>query len=76
MAKKGTLVSNLLSGLDPPATLTSMEITSGGGDLVWSTPQGDYVFNAPNGKSTTVISFTYVQNGIPVTNNTLTVGTG
>ena len=76
MAKKGTLVSNLLSGLDPPATLTSMEIASGGGDLVWSTPQGDYVFNAPNGRSTTVIRFTYVQNGIPVTTNTLTVGTG
>jgi hypothetical protein len=52
-----------------------MEVTSGGGALVWTTPQGDYVFNAPNGRSTTVLRFTYVQNGIPVTNNTLTVGT-
>jgi hypothetical protein len=76
VAKKGTLVSNVLSGLDPAATLTAMEVSSGGGDLVWTTPQGDYVFDAPNGRSTTVIRFSYVQNGIPVTNNTLTVSTG
>ena len=76
MAKKGTLASNVLSGLEPAAALTAMEVASGGGDLVWTTPQGDYVFNAPNGRSTTVIRFTYVQNGIPVTTNTLTVSTG
>jgi hypothetical protein len=74
--KKGTLASNLLSGLDPVATLAAMEITSGGGEIVWTTAQGDYVFNASNGRSTTVIRFTYVQNGIPVTNNTLTISTG
>ena len=50
-----------------------MEITSGGGELVWTTAEGDYVFNASNGKNTTVITFTYVQNAIPVTGNTLTI---
>jgi hypothetical protein len=52
-----------------------MAITSGGGDLVWTTVDGDYVFNAPNGRDITVLTFTYVQNGIPVTGNTLSIST-
>ena len=70
------LEQHVLPGLNPAATLAATAITSGGGDVVWTTVQGDYVFNAPNGRSTTVIRFTYVQNGIPVTDNTLTISTG
>jgi hypothetical protein len=76
VAKKGTLVSNVLRGLNPAGTITAITIASGGGDLAWTTAAGDYVFNAPNGRSTTVIRFTYVQNGIPVTDNTLSISTG
>jgi hypothetical protein len=76
VAKKGTVAANLLGGLSPAGTLTASSITSGGGDLVWTTPEGDYVFNAPNGKDITVMTFTYIQNGIPVTGNTLTIRTG
>jgi hypothetical protein len=76
VAKKGTLAANLLAGLTPAGTLTSMDITTGGGDLVWTTAAGDYVFNAPNGKDTTVLTFTYIQNAIPVPGNTLTIRTG
>lgn len=76
VAKKGTLAANLLAGLSPVGTLTAMGITEGGGDLVWTTAAGDYVFNAPNGKDTTVLTFTYVQNDIPVSGNTLTIWTG
>ena len=76
VAKKGTLVSNLLPGLSPEATLAAVDIVSGRGDLVYTSPEGDYVFNAPNGRNTTVIEFTYIQNEIPVTDNTLTISTG
>ena len=76
VAKKDTLAANLLGGLTPAGTLTAMTVTEGGGDLVWTTAAGDYVFNAPNGKDTTVLTFTYVQNGIPVPGNTLTIWTG
>ena len=76
VAKKDTLAANLLVGLTPAGTLTAMTVTEGGGDLVWTTAAGDYVFNAPNGKDTTVLTFTYVQNGIPVPGNTLTIWTG
>lgn len=75
VAKKGTLVANLLGGLTPAATLTAMTVTEGGGELAWTSAAGDYVFNAPNGKDTTVIGFTYVQNAIPVSGNTLTIST-
>ena len=34
------------------------------------------MFNAPNGKDTTVLTFTYIQNAIPVPGNTLTIRTG
>lgn len=75
VAKKGTLASTLLSGLSPAGTLTEIAITSGRGNLVGMTPNGDYVFEAPNGKDTTVITFTYTQGGIPVTGNVLTIST-
>jgi hypothetical protein len=74
--KKGTLASNLLPGLGPEATLAAVDIVSGGGEIVYTSPEGDYVFNAPNGRNTTVITFTYVQGEIPVTDNTLTISTG
>lgn len=73
--KKGTLASNLLPGLSAEARLAAIDIVSGGGEIVYTTPAGDYVFNAPNGRNTTVIAFTYVQGEIPVTDNTLTIST-
>lgn len=73
--KKGTLAANLFDGLTEAATLIVMDITSGRGDLVSMTPEGDFVFNAPRGNDTTVLTFTYIQNEIPVTDNTLTIET-
>ena len=75
VARKGTLASTLLSGLDPAGTLTEIAITSGRGNLVGMSPNGDYVFEAPNGRDTTVVTFTYTQGGIPVTGNVLTIST-
>jgi Flp pilus assembly pilin Flp len=75
IAKKGTLAANLLSGLSQAATLAGIGVTSGRGELAWSTANGDYVFNAPGGKDTTVITFTYTQGSINVTGNTLTIST-
>ena len=71
-----TLAANLWHGLTPAGTLTAMDITSGRGDLLGVTPAGDYVFKAPHGEDTTVLTFTYIQNAIPVTGNTLTIRTG
>jgi hypothetical protein len=75
VAKKGTLASNLLSGLSPAATLAAVDVTSGRGELAWTMPSGEFLFTAPRGRDTTVITFTYIQNAIPVTGNTLTVST-
>ena len=73
MSKKGSTTINVLSGVTG-ATLSGATITSepsGASSLTWSA-NGTIAYTAPNKSGTTVITFTYLLNGVTRT-ATLTV---